>query len=52
MVSIQEINKVYKNGLFSLLHCNIRSLNKNADALCALLGEHVFEYNVVALSET
>lgn len=36
----------------SLLHCNVRSLNKNYDPLVALLTRLDERYNVVAISET
>lgn len=36
----------------SLLHCNIRSLNKNYDLLISFLTRQKVQYDIIALSET
>lgn len=36
----------------TILHCNIRSANRNIENLLALLAAHSFTYDLVATSET
>ena len=37
---------------FSLIHSNIRSMNKNFESLSALLDRFRFNYSIIGLSET
>lgn len=51
--SITQVNtEFYAKSCISVLHCNIRSLNRNKDLLCAFLAQHYFSYDIIALSET
>ena len=50
--SNQEINRMNNKSLFSTIHCNIRSLQKNYDKLCNLLADLNYCFNIIGLSET
>lgn len=40
------------NSCHSLIHCNIRSMQKNMDHFCTLLSLHTFGFDYIAVSET
>ena len=55
--SSSEFNmEIYKSSnninQLSMLHCNIRSSNKNANYLSIELGKLDHDFNIIALSET
>lgn len=53
MCSVSYLNAVFSaTHNLKVLHCNIRSINKNIDSLLVLLSSHSFEYDIIALSET
>ena len=47
-----EISKSSNINQLSMLHCNIRSSNKNANDLSIELGKLNHDFNIIALSET
>lgn len=53
MLSVSRLNSCYDSSYnFSLLHCNIRSINKNINSLQVMLGALIFKYDIIALIET
>ena len=45
-------SKKFNNKIFSMLHLNVRSLNKNFESLKELLTTINFEFKVICLTET
>ena len=50
--NVQSISWVTIGSLFSVLHCNVRSLSANHDSLMSLLSDLDFEFDVIGISET
>ena len=52
MLNIFLFHNVLDNGSFSILHINIRSLNKNFENFKAMLSDLNYDFSMICVSET